>query len=354
MNMPPVAPLAPPPNLYAFTSDLNTTFMLSVGAFLLAMALTPIYTYFAYRYKFWKKQRSTSTLGEKLEVFTKLHADKFTRNIPTMAGIIGVIAIAVVTFGFNLDRAQTWLPLAALGGGAFVGLLDDIINIRGQGAGVAGLRSSFKFLMVTLMALVLGWFFYTKLGYNSIHIPFIGDWQVGIWIIAIFVFAVVATGNAVNISDGLDGLAGGLLAVAFAAFGAIALLQGHLKIAGFCFTVVGALLSYLWFNIYPARFFMGDVGSFAFGTSLGVVAMLTNTLFLLPIIGVLFVIEAGSSLIQITSKKFFGHRVFISAPIHHHLEAKGWPETKVTMRFWVIACVAGFMGILIALSGGHI
>lgn len=346
--------LPPHAAIHHLTTDLNATFILSIGAFLLSMVLTPVYTYFAYRYKFWKKQRSTSTLGEKLQIFTKLHQNKFTRNIPTMAGIIGVIAISVVTLGFNWDRAQTQLPLAALIGGAAVGLLDDIINIRGQGRGVAGLRSSLKFVMIILMSLVLGWFFYAKLGYTSIHVPFVGDWQVGMWIIAIFVLVVVSTGNAVNISDGLDGLAGGLLAVSFSVFGMIALLQGHLKIAGFCFTVVGALLSYLWFNIYPARFFMGDVGSFAFGTSLGVVAMLTNTLFLLPIIGMIFVIEAGSSLIQITAKRFFGRKIFISAPIHHHLEAKGWPETKVTMRFWVIACVAGFIGLLLALTGGHI
>lgn len=341
-------------DLQTFTNDLNATFLLSVGSFLLAMALTPIYTYFAYRFKFWKKQRSTSTLGEKLEVFTKLHAEKFTRNIPTMAGVIGVVSIVIVTYFFNWDRAQTWLPLAAMVGGAGVGLLDDVINIRGKGKGVAGLRSSLKFAMITAMSIALGWFFYTKLGYDSLHIPFVGDWQVGIWIIAIFAFAVVATSNAVNISDGLDGLAGGLLAIAYATFGVVALLQGHLMIAGFCFTVVGALLSYLWFNIYPARFFMGDVGSFAFGTSLGVVAMLTNTLFLLPIIGIIFVVEAGSSLLQITSKRLFHRKIFISAPVHHHLEAIGWPEVKVTMRFWVIACVAGFVGLLVALSGGHI
>jgi len=341
-------------DIYAFTADINATFMLSVGAFLLAMILTPVYTYFAYRYKFWKKQRTTSTLGEKLEVFTKLHANKFTRNIPTMAGVIGIVSISVVTLCFNWDRAQTWLPLAALLGGGAVGLLDDIINIRGQGKGVAGLRSSFKFVMVTLMSLALGWFFYSKLGYTSVHIPFAGDIILGAWIVPLFVLTVVSTGNAVNISDGLDGLAGGLLAVSYMVFGMIALLQGHLMIAGFCFTVVGALLSYLWFNIYPARFFMGDVGSFAFGTSLGVIAMLTNTLFLLPIVGIIFVVEAGSSLIQIIAKRYFHRKIFISAPIHHHLEAKGWPEVKVTMRFWVIACVAGFVGLLLALAGGHV
>lgn len=328
--------------------------LLSVITFVLAMLLTPVYTYFAYRYKFWKKQRTTSTTGEALEVFTKLHANKFKRNIPTMAGIIGVVSIAAVTLSLNLDRGQTWLPLAALVGGALVGLLDDVINIRGKNIGVAGLRSSLKFALIVGVSSALGWFFYYKLGFDSVHIPFAGDVALGWWIIPLFVFAVTATSNAVNISDGLDGLAGGLLTTSYGAFGVIALLQGQFLLAGFCFTVLGALLSYLWFNIYPARFFMGDVGSFAFGTSLGVVAMLTNSLLLLPVIGILFVIEAGSSLIQITSKRFFGRKIFISAPIHHHLEAKGWPETKVTMRFWVISCIAAFLGVLLALAGGYV
>lgn len=302
------------------------------------MFLTPIYTFFAYRYKFWKQQRSTSTDGKKLEVFTKLHAAKFRRNIPTMAGIIGVFSIAAITLLFNLDRAETYLPLAALVGGGIVGLIDDIINVRGLGGGVGGLRSGMKFTMITLIGVVLGWFFYAKLGIDSFHVPFIGEVAIGWLIVPLFTFAVVATGNAVNISDGLDGLAGGLLAISFSTFGVIALLQGNSMMAGFCFTVVGALLSYLWFNIHPARFFMGDVGSFAFGVALGVVAMLTDTLLLLPVIGLVFVLEAGSSLIQILSKKFFKKKIFISAPVHHHLEAIGWPETKVTMRFWVIGC----------------
>lgn len=340
--------------LQTMTGEIVHVFLLSVAAFVLAMFLTPIYTFFAYRYRFWKHQRSTSTDGKKLEVFTKLHAAKFRRNIPTMAGIIGVVSVLVITLLFNLDRAQTWLPLAALVGGGIVGLIDDVINIRGLGGGVAGLRSGLKFTLITLIGVVLGWFFYTKLGINSFHVPFFGEVAIGWLIVPLFTFAVVATGNAVNISDGLDGLAGGLLAISFATFGVIALLQGNSLLAGFCFTVVGALLSYLWFNIYPARFFMGDVGSFAFGVTLGVVAMLTDALLLLPVIGLLFVVEAGSSLIQIFSKKFFGRKVFISAPVHHHLEAKGWPETKVTMRFWVIGCVMAFIGFLLALAGGHI
>ena len=339
---------------YNLTNDMIPLFLISAAAFVVAMMLTPIYTYFAYRYRFWKRQRSTSTTGEALEVFTKLHQAKFRRNIPTMAGVIGVVAITAITLGFNLNRGETWLPLVALVSGAVVGLIDDIINLRGQGKGVAGLRSSIKFLMITAIGAWLGWFFYAKLGFDTVHLPFIGEFVVGWWIIPLFAFVITATGNAVNISDGLDGLAGGLLALSFTAFGIIALLQGQLFLAGFCFTVVGVLLSYLWFNIYPARFFMGDVGSFAFGVSLGVVAMMTNSLLLLPIIGILFVVEAGSSLIQIVSKRLLGRRVFLSAPIHHHLEAIGWPETKVTMRFWVIGCVAASFGVMLALAGGHV
>lgn len=335
------------------TIVLIKLFALALSAFLLAMALTPVYTYLAYKHRFWKKFRTTSTTGENLTVFSKLHETKHLRHIPTMAGVIFVIVITVVTLVVNLDREQTWLPLAALLCGAVVGLVDDIINIRGDGTGASGLRSSIKFLMISLIGLVLGWWFFTKLDPSAlINIPFLGEIAIGWVIVPLFAFVVVATGNAVNITDGLDGLAGGLLANAYGVFGVIALLQGNYGIAGFCFTVIGALLSYVWFNIYPARFFMGDVGSFALGTALGVVAMLTDSLFLLPIIGILFVIEAGSSLLQIISKKVWHKKIFLSAPFHQHLEASGWPETKVTMRFWVISSVAGFLGLIVALAGG--
>ena len=336
------------------TNEMTYIFVLSLAAFLLAMFLTPIYTFFAYRYQFWKRQRTSAVTGEKLQVFDKLHEEKLRRHIPTMAGIIGVVSIILITMLFNLDRRQTWLPLAAFVGGAAVGLIDDYLNIFGSNKKDAGMRAPVKFALITLIGLVLGWFFFAKLGVSSFHVPFYGDLSVGWLIVPLFAFAVVATGNAVNISDGLDGLAGGLLAISFVMFGVIALLQGSFLLAGFCFTVVGALLSYLWFNIYPARFFMGDVGAFAYGASLGVVAMLTNSLLLLPIIGLLFVVEAGSSALQIASKRLFGRKIFKSAPIHHHLEASGWPETKITMRFWVIGCVMAFIGFLVALAGGHI
>ena len=286
---------------------------------------------------------------------TKLHAHKFKHVFPTMAGLIGVVSVTTVTWVFNLDRGQTWLPLVGFLGGALVGVIDDVINIFGSGRGAAGLRGPVKFFLISVVGLALGWFFSSRLGWTDILVPFIGDFSIGVfWTTIIFAFAVVATSNAVNISDGLDGLSGGLAMMAYGAFGIIALFQGHILLFGFCLTVVGWLLSYVWFNVPPARFMMGDTGSFALGAGLGVVSMMTNSFLLLPIIGLPFVIETGSSLLQLASKKFFHKKIFISAPLHHHLEAKGWGEAKIVMRFWIIAGVCAIMGIFIAATGGAI
>ena len=338
-----------------FSEEIFYGLLLALAGFLFSMILTPFYTHFAYKYKFWKKQKQTTVDGKSLPVMTKLHAHKFEHVFPTMAGLIGVVAVTAVTWIFNLDRGQTWLPLVGFLGGALVGVIDDVINIFGSGCGAAGLRGPVKFLLITAVGLALGWFFAVKLGWTSMLIPFYGDFEVGIvGMILIFAFAVVATSNAVNISDGLDGLSGGLAMLAYAAYGVIALLQGNMLLFGFCLTVVGWLLSYIWFNVPPARFMMGDTGSFALGAGLGVVSMMTNAFLLLPIIGLPFVVEAGSSLIQLFSKKVFHKKVFISAPLHHHLEAKGWGEAKIVMRFWIIAGVCAIFGIFVAATGGAI
>lgn len=337
-------------DLGTFSDEILKTFLLSLLGLGLSLLITPIYSHFAYKYKLWKLERDSATTGEKLTVVNRL---TIKRDVPTMAGLIMLLATIIVTVFFNLDRQQTWLPLAGLIGGGMVGLLDDIINLRSQGRGVAGLRAPLKFGLITAVATASALFFYFKLDYSTIQLPFLGDVTLGLFLIPLFVLAVVSTSNAVNISDGLDGLAGGLLLSAFGAFGVIAALQGNFGIAGFCMTVTGTLLAYVWFNIPPARFFMGDVGSFSLGTALGVVAMLTDTLFLLPIIGVIFVLEAGSSAAQILSKKILKKRIFIAAPLHHHLEAGGWPKTKVTMRFWIIGQVCAIIGLVIAIIGGY-
>lgn len=342
-------------NIAVEVETIARIFMLGFFSFGLSMLITPIYTTAAFKFQWWKKARTTSLTGEVASVFQKLHGAKHLRNIPTMAGIIFVASAGLTTLMFNLDRSETWLPLAALAGAAIVGLLDDIINIKGSGKGVAGLPSKLKLLMTSGVALVGGWFFYYKLEVSSLQIPWLGDIGVGWLIIPIFVLVVVATANAVNISDGLDGLAGGLAAIAFGTYAVIAIFEHRYGIAGFCMSIVGALLSYTWFNVYPARFFMGDVGSFALGTALGVVAMLTDTVALLPIIGGVFVAEAGSVILQVTSKKLRnGKKIFRISPIHHHFEAIGWPETKVTMRFWIVGQVLGVLGIILYLLGNRL
>jgi phospho-N-acetylmuramoyl-pentapeptide-transferase len=329
--------------------------VLSFTGFFMSMLLTPIYTTLAYKYQWWKKARTESVTGEKAKMYTKLHAAKHLRNIPTMAGVIFVTAVALVTLSGNLSREETWLPLAAMAGAGAIGLLDDIFNIRSNG-GIAGLRAKMKMAMIITVAAVGGWWFYDKLEISSIHIPFVDSpLALGWLIVPLFVLVVVSTANAVNITDGLDGLAGGLVALAFAMYAIIAFLENRYGVAGFCMTIVGALLSYTWFNVFPARFFMGDIGSFALGTALGVVAMLTDTVLILPIIGFVFVVEAGSSLLQIASKKLrAGRKIFRIAPIHHHFEALGWEETKVTMRFWIIGQVAGVLGLIVYIFGNRL
>lgn len=328
---------------------IATTALLS---FLITMVLTPVYTTLAYRYRWWRRPRQTAVTGEKVPVFSKLHAAKHRRNIPTMAGAVLLVAISVVTLTLNLDRRETWLPLATLAVFGGLGLIDDIFNVFILADKSGGLKARTQLLgLVGLAAGAAGWFYY-KLGYNLIHIPGTGDISIGWLYIPLFILVVVSTAKAVSITDGLDGLAGGLLGAAFSALAVIAFFQGNHRIAAFCATIVGAVLAYTWFNIHPARFFMGQTGSTALGAALGVVAMLTNTVFLLPIIGGVFVLEAGSSLIQVASKKLFKRKLFLSAPIHHHLEAIGWPETKVTMRFWVLGAVCAAAGILVAIVGG--
>ena len=337
------------------TSKLASIVFLSILGFGVSMILTPIYTTIAYKYEWWKRPRTTALTGEKATEFQKLHAAKHRRHIPTMAGLIMLVGVLLVTLLFNLSREQTWLPLSLMVGAGLVGLLDDYINIKGDGTGVAGLRSKIKFFLIGAVAFAGGWWFFEKLDITSFYLPGIGDVALGWLMIPLFMLVVISTANAVNISDGLDGLAGGLLATSFGAFAVIALLQGRYGIAAFCMTVVGALLAYTWFNVFPARFFMGDVGSFSLGTALGVVAMLTNTLVLLPLIGLVFVAEAGSVILQTISKKTRGgKKIFRISPVHHHFEAIGWPETKVTMRFWIVGQVVAVLGLAAAIYWGFV
>lgn len=324
--------------------------VLTAFSFLAAMAWTPAFAHVVYRLKLGKQIRDAASAP----IMAKLHAKK--AGTPTMGGVIvwGTVLMLAALFSFYkpldfITRSETLLPLGALVASALVGLVDDYFNVRKIGPHGGGLRMRHRLLIYTAIAAVGAWWFFFKLDWDLLHVPLVGDFLLGWWYIPIFLFIIVATSFSVNQTDGLDGLAGGTLLTSFGAYGAIAFLQGRYDLAAFCAVIIGALLAFLWFNINPARFFMGDTGSMSLGVTLGIVAMLTNAALLLPIIGFVFVIESLSSIIQITSKKLFKRKVFLSSPIHHHLEAIGWSEPKIVMRFWVVSVVSAGLGLIIAL-----
>ncbi len=332
--------------------------MLATIAFVAAMLWTPALTHFLYKYKLGKSIRSAA----ETPIYARLHAAK--SGTPTMGGLLVWVTTAALALGLAalggwfggifarlsfLTRSETLLPLGALVASAVVGLVDDYWNVRRIGAHGGGMRARHRLLIYGIIAAVGAWWFFYKLAWTQFHVPFLGTFDIGWWYIPIFLIVIVATAFSVNETDGLDGLAGGTLLTSFAAYAAIAFSQGHYDLAAFCGVIAGTLLAFLWFNINPARFFMGDTGAMALGVTLGIVAMLTNTALLLPVIGVVFVIESVSVIIQVCSKKFRGKKVFQSAPLHHHLEATGWPEPKIVMRAWVISAVAAVIGIILAL-----
>jgi len=334
-------------------------FFLATLSFLLAFVFTPALTHFLYKYKVGKQIRDEKSAP----IYSRLHQKK--AGTPTMGGILiwGTTFLVSLFFYYLsksnydifkmlnfLSRKQTFLPLGALIASAIIGLIDDFLNVKKIGPKGGGLKMRHKIILYTLIASFGAYWFFYKLGWDVIHVPFFGDYYLGFWYIPLFIFIIVATAFSVNEIDGLDGLAGGTLLTAFAAYGAIAFVEGKFDLASFCAVIVGALIAFLWFNIYPARFFMGDTGAMSLGVTLGIVAMLTNQVLLLPIIGFLFVIESLSVIIQLISKKFRHKKVFLSTPIHHHLEAKGWPEPKIVMRFWLIGGVTAIVGLMIFLA----
>lgn len=328
--------------------------------FLFAFIWTPVLTHFLYKYKIGKSIRDEGS-----PVFTKIHKKK--EGTPTMGGILIWLTVLITILVFSiidflnipyieklnfLSRSETWLPLGSLVVAALVGLVDDFLNVYKIGPKGGGMRMRVRLMLYTLIAVGGAYWFYVKLGWDSIHIPAFGDIVIGFWYVPLFILVIVATSFSVNEADGLDGLAGGILLNCFGAYAVISFIQGHYDLAIFCGAIVGALLAFLWFNIYPARFFMGDTGSMSLGVTLGVVAMLTDTVLVLPIIALPLVLESLSVLIQLPYKKMTGgKKIFHSTPIHHHFEAIGWPEPKVVMRFWVISLISATVGVTIALMG---
>lgn len=342
-------------------------FGMAAVSFFVGIFLTPILTHYLYKYKVWRKEvRTVAPDGKPTPIFAELHKDRETK-VPRMGGIlIWTIPLCLIVFVWLLSvifptqlfqklnflsRSQTWLPLFTLVAASLVGLADDIFQVFGKGKYAAGgIRFRYRLFFIALIGLVGALWFYFKLEKSGVFIPFLGDFQLGLFFIPFFITIMLATfsGSAI---DGLDGLAGGVMASIFAAYGGIAYFNNQIDIAAFCAVISGAILAFLWFNIPPARFYMGETGMFGLTATLTVIAFLTNTVLVLPVIAFPLVITSLSIIVQLFSKKFLGRKFLLVSPLHHHFEAKGWPPYKVTMRFWVISVIFAIMGMVIALMG---
>ena len=334
-------------------------FLISTLAFFINLIITHFWTGVLYRYfKPGKQIERTDT-----PIFNLLHQKK--EGTPTMGGLPVWVTVASLTVVFwilsnifngtwtdlnFLSRSQTLLPLGFLILAGLVGMADDILGIFRR----KGFPIKQRFFIFLSVALLGAWWFYFKLGFDAVNVPFIGDITVGWWYMPVFILVVIAMAFSADLTDGLDGLIGGVFMIIFAAQAVIAFYQGRMDMVVFLAAIMGALIAFLWYNIFPAKFFMGDTGVMALGFVAGVVAMLTDTPFLLLLIAIVPVLESLSVMVQIASKKLRGKKIFPSTPIHHTFEAIGWPESQITMRFWMINAIGAIIGLIIFLVDSKI
>ncbi len=350
--------------------DVIKIFLPTILAFMIGIAITPRVTDYMYKHRLWKKQARKNADDITNDAFKTVHNAEAEVSTPRVGGVIiwlsiiasiGVIWLISKVVPSDLSqkldfysRSQTLVPLGALLFGAGMGLIDDFIQIKGRGV-YAGDNISYrkiKILMVTLIALVIGGWFYFKLGMTGVAIPFTTHTlQLGWFFIPFFILVMLAVFSG-GVIDGMDGLAGGVLAVIFGAYAVIAFGKGQIDIAAFCGVIAGAILAFLWFNIPPARFYMGETGIMGLLVTLTVIAFLTDTVLLLPLIALPLTATVVSVVLQIGGYKYFGkRRLFKIAPLHHHFHALGWTREKVVMRYWVISVVCAILGVVIALIG---
>jgi phospho-N-acetylmuramoyl-pentapeptide-transferase len=354
--------------------DVIKVFLPATIAFIIGMLGTPALTAYLYRNELWKKKAKTVSIdGGGTPIFNQLHAHKEV-GTPKLGGVV-IWASALITaillwladtmssFGIfdKLDfvsRDQTWIPLVTLAIGGIVGAVDDFLDIRGSiDHKAGGLSLKKRLAAVALVGLLCALWFYFKLDVSSIGLPFAHIFDLGVFFVPFFILVTLALYSG-GVIDGIDGLAGGLFATMFTAYGVIAFYQQQLNLSALCATIVGALLAFLWFNIPPARFYMSETGSMALTVTLAVVAFMTDSLseghgiIVLPIIALPLIVTTASVILQLISKKFRnGKKIFLVAPLHHHFEAIGWPAYKVTMRYWVLGVMCAVIGVTIALLG---
>ncbi len=344
----------------------------TVLTFFFGIFITPFFTHYFYKYKMWKK--SPRIHADTSEAFNHVHNTEHEISTPRIGGTIIWVSVALtVIFIFLLSqafplglfggeesifanlnffsRSQTVVPLGAFFLAALIGLLDDLLQISGQGSYAKDtlVYRKVKIAFVTLIALSIALWFYYKLDFVSIHIPFDGDLFLGFWFVPFFVVVMLATFST-SVIDGLDGLAGGVLASSFTAFAAIAFIGSQYDISALAGAIAGGILAFLWFNVPPARFYMGESGMLALTVVLAVIAFLTDAVLLLPIIALPLVATSLSVIIQVNVYKLFNKkRVFLVAPLHHHFQALGWPREKVVMRYWIVSVICAIAGVILYL-----
>lgn len=341
-----------------------------IVSFSIGIVLAPVLAHYLYKYKAWKKKGGKEKgMGDDTgtPLFNELHAVRET-SAPRMGGII-VWGSVLLTSSFlfvlsylyggeftELDffnRGQTWLPMFALLVGGIVGLVDDGLEVMKSNGGLA---LPWRLALVTLLGGFAGWWFYAKLGIDSIGIPFFGELMLGPLFILFFILVTLAI-YASGVIDGIDGLAGGVFAIIFLAYAGIAFAQEQIALSAFAATVSGGIFAFLWFNVPPARFYLSETGTMALTLALTLTAFSTDVLgegvgvSVLPLIAFPLTATVCTSVLQVLWKKCFKKKLFRIAPIHHHFEALGWPSYKVTMRYWIITIITSILGLSLALIG---
>jgi phospho-N-acetylmuramoyl-pentapeptide-transferase len=270
-----------------------------------------------------------------------------------MGGMLIVVVVMFLAMAMRLEDESTLTPMLTLVGVGILGAIDDFVNVRTG----FGMRGRFKLVWQTVVAVLAAVYIQRHFDLTGINVPLVGQFEIPIVLLVLFIaFAIVAASNAVNLTDGLDGLASGVLVFSFVAYLLIALVEvpglkvSQPNLAVFCALLIGGLMGFLWFNVHPAQIFMGDAGALSLGATLAVVAVITGQLLLLIIIGLVFVANTVSVILQIGSYQLRGKRIFRMAPLHHHFELLGWAEEKITLRFWIVSALAGLLGFSLFLA----
>lgn len=337
-------------------------------SFIIGILLTPIATHYFYKYKMWRRvSRSNNIAATNTNGFSKIHDEQAEISTPRTGGmiiwlsvILTIGTIWLINFIFQnnftgklhfISRNQSLLPFFTLIIASLVGLGDDFLQIFGRGKWTSDpiVLRYIKIGIILLIGTIIGFWFYTKLGMSNLYIPWYGFIHLGYLFIPFFIFIMLSLWSS-SVIDGIDGLSGGVMASIFMAYTLIAFFNNQLDIATLCAVITGGIMAFLWFNIPPARFYMGESGMIGLTVTLSVIAFMTNTVLLLPIIAFPLFITSLSNVIQMSSRKFRnGKKVFLFAPLHHHFEALGWPKYKVTMRYWIVAIMTSIIGVIISL-----